>query len=126
MSILVDLTPTEEVRLSDVAYEAGLAPEELVRKLVCDHLPISRQTEQMRRGLAGWQERNQTLTLPFLESYLNVPPRGALFQKWTTDDNLAGCDETSPGHRLSEEYEHLDKGACSIMMMAVISRGFGA
>ncbi len=37
--IALDLTPTEEARLSTAAWQTGLAPAEYVKKLVQEHLP---------------------------------------------------------------------------------------
>ena len=37
--IALDLTPTEEARISTVARQTGLAPADYVKKLVQEHLP---------------------------------------------------------------------------------------
>ena len=37
--IALDLSPTEEARISTVARQTGLAPAEYVKKLVQEHLP---------------------------------------------------------------------------------------
>ncbi len=37
--IALDLTPTEESRISVLARQIGLAPSEYVKKLVTEHLP---------------------------------------------------------------------------------------
>jgi len=37
--IALDLTPTEEARISTIARQIGLAPSEYVKKLVTEHLP---------------------------------------------------------------------------------------
>ncbi len=37
--IALDLTPTEEARISTVARQIGLAPADYIKKLVAEHLP---------------------------------------------------------------------------------------
>ena len=39
MTLLIELTPEQETRLAAVARQAGMAPAELVKKLVEEHLP---------------------------------------------------------------------------------------
>jgi hypothetical protein len=39
MTLTIDLTPTEEAQLTAAAHQAGMAPAELARKLVTEHLP---------------------------------------------------------------------------------------
>ena len=39
MTLIIDLSPAEEVRLRAAAQQEGIAPAELVRKLVREHLP---------------------------------------------------------------------------------------
>ncbi len=64
--ITLDLTPTEEARISTVARQIGLAPAEYVKKLVTEHLPPSEPT------VPTVDEENQALI--------------ALLQSWREED----------------------------------------
>ena len=61
MTLTIELTPTEEARLTAAARQAGLEPAELARKLVAEHLPLV------------------TPVIP-------EDPTLALFAQWDTDD----------------------------------------
>ena len=39
MTLSIDFTPAQEARLAAVARHQGLAPQDVVRKLVIEHLP---------------------------------------------------------------------------------------
>jgi hypothetical protein len=61
MTLTIALTPIEEAQLTAAAHHAGLAPAELARKLVTEHLP--------------------TVTPDIPED-----PTLALFAQWDTED----------------------------------------
>jgi len=56
MTVTIELTPEQESRLTAVARQAGLAPAEVVKKLVEEHLPflapssVLSEPEQARRA----------------------------------------------------------------------------
>lgn len=46
MSLLIDLTPTEQKRIEEAARQKGMEPADYIKELVTDHLPDNaRQTE---------------------------------------------------------------------------------
>lgn len=54
MTLTIELTPEQENRLAAFARQAGLAPDEVVKKLVEEHLPplpspLLPEQEQARR-----------------------------------------------------------------------------
>jgi len=58
MALIIELTPEQEAHLAAVAQQEGLAPNELARKFVIEHLParlpqnettVSAQTPVMKR-----------------------------------------------------------------------------
>ena len=56
MTLIIELTSDQEGRLAAFARQAGLAPAEVVKKLVEEHLPplaspsVTSETEQARRA----------------------------------------------------------------------------
>jgi len=56
MTLIIELTSDQESRLAAFARQAGLAPAEVVKKLVEEHLPplappsVVSETEQARRA----------------------------------------------------------------------------
>jgi hypothetical protein len=77
----IDLTPTEEARLSAVARQTGLTPAELVKRLALGNLPVLPATadEAVDARLSQWQEQDgQTLTPD--------TPTQALFAQWAEED----------------------------------------
>lgn len=66
--IALDLTPTEEARISTVARQTGLAPAEYVKKLVQEHLPPL-PTE----AIPPTDEENAA-TIALLKSWLAAAP----------------------------------------------------
>ena len=86
MSITINLTPAEEERLSYMATQSGLAPEEMARKLVSYHLPSASPIEEMSRRIREWQEQDRTPTLPSTAERPGLTPTSALFQQWAEED----------------------------------------
>ena len=71
MSIVVNLTPIEEARLFNVATQSGIAPEDLVKKLVSELLISNPKTkkEQVLATLHQWQKETQTETGPRISAH---------------------------------------------------------
>lgn len=51
MTLTIDLTPTEEGRLTAIARQAGLAPVEAARRLLSDSLTPERETRERETRL---------------------------------------------------------------------------
>lgn len=79
MTLTIELTPTEEARLTAAARQAGLAPTELARKLVTEHLPL--------------------VAPPLPED-----PTLALFAQWETDDAHMTPEEVAEAQRDYAEF----------------------
>jgi hypothetical protein len=79
MTLIIELTPTEEARLTAAARQAGMAPTELARQLVTAHLPIV---------TAGGPE----------------DPTLALFAQWDADDAQMTPEEVTEAQRDHNEF----------------------
>ena len=64
MSLVINLTPAEEMRLSAAATQSGLAPEAFAEKLVREHLPLVDPTEELVRKLRERQEQDRIHLMP--------------------------------------------------------------
>jgi hypothetical protein len=66
MTLTIELTPTDEARLTAAAQAAGVEPAEVVRKLVTDHLPLLSETktqeDPMLALFAHWSDEDDALT----------------------------------------------------------------
>jgi hypothetical protein len=63
LGILINLTPAEEARLSNAAAQNGLAPEELAKRPISEHLPASAGEGSATLALfAQWAEQDARLT----------------------------------------------------------------
>lgn len=61
MTLAIDLTPTEELRLHAAAHLEGIAPAELVRKLLTEHLPpVPDENVASIALLQSWLEEDAT------------------------------------------------------------------
>ncbi len=65
--IALDLTPTEEARIFQVAHQTGLDPAEYVKKLVKEHLPPAEPT-------APAIDEKKAAAIALLESWLAEAP----------------------------------------------------
>ena len=65
--ITLDLTPTEEARISTVARQIGLAPSEYVKTLVREHLPPVEPTTPVI-------DEKRAAAIALLESWLADAP----------------------------------------------------
>jgi hypothetical protein len=79
MTLIIELTPTEEAQLTAAAHHAGLAPAELARKLVTEHLPAV------------------TRDLP-------ADPTLALFAQWDAEDAQMTPEEVTEAQRDADEF----------------------
>ena len=79
MTLTIELTPTEEAQLTAAARLAGLAPTELARKLVMEHLPAA------------------TPDIP-------EDPTLALFAQWDADDAQMTPEEVAEAQRDYTEF----------------------
>ena len=61
MTLTINLTPAEEVRLCAAAQQEGIAPAELARKLVTEHLPPAHDENAASIALLqSWLEGDAT------------------------------------------------------------------
>lgn len=61
MTLAIDLTPAEELRLRVAAQQKGIAPAELVRKLLTEHLPPAHDENAASIALLqSWLEEDVT------------------------------------------------------------------
>jgi hypothetical protein len=102
MNLIIDLTPSEEAQLSEAAKQTGLAPAELVKKLVKEHLPAihAYAESDLDSNLRKWQEQDGMKLMP------DIPTR-TLFAQWAEEDALMTNDEREAEDRL---WEDLEKG----------------
>ncbi|MGO8670107.1 MAG: hypothetical protein ACLQVD_01880 [Capsulimonadaceae bacterium] len=105
MTITVNFTPAEEASLSHAAMHSGIALEDLVRKIVREHLPDANPLDEMRRRIREWQEQDNTPTPPVSVSRPGLTPTAALFQVWMEEDALRTEDEIAANDRLWEDYK---------------------
>src|SRR5947207_1391707 len=77
----IDLTPTEEARLSAAARKSGLAPAEFVKRLALEHLPNASPSAEtaIDARLRQWQEQDGTTLTPDIST-------GTLFARWAGED----------------------------------------
>src|SRR5437773_2687352 len=81
MSLTIDLDPTDEARLAAAAKQEGLAPAELVRRVLAEHLP------------------------PLAEGAPEEDPTLALFRQWGAEDRKRTPDEVSKENELWERFQ---------------------
>jgi hypothetical protein len=79
MTLTIELTPTEAAQLTAAAHHAGLAPAELARKLVTEHLP------PVTPGIPE-------------------DPTLALFAQWDTEDAQMTPEEVTEAQRDYDEF----------------------
>lgn len=61
MTLTINLTPAEELRLRTAAQQEGIAPAELARKLVAEHLPpVHDENAASIALLQSWLEEDAT------------------------------------------------------------------
>lgn len=100
MSLIIDLTPSEEAQLTEASKKAGLDPAELVKKLVIENLlpgPNSGD-EDLDAKLVNWQEHNGVVLTPDVSTQ-------ALFAKWAEEDAQLTEEECAENERIYTEIE---------------------
>jgi hypothetical protein len=101
MNLSIELTPSEEAKLAAAAKETGLAPAELVKKLVMEHLPAAGTVEDdLDARLRNWQKQDGTKLMPDI-------PTQTLFAQWAEEDAQMTDEEREAEDRL---WEDLEKG----------------
>lgn len=100
MTLIIDLTPSEEAQLSAAARESGLAPAELVKNLVKEHLPVvpAIDEEALDTNLREWQEQDGTKLMPDVSTQ-------ALFAQWAEEDAQLTEEERAENERIYAEIE---------------------
>ena len=102
MNLTIDLSPSEAARLSEAAKLIGLAPAELVKKLVKDHLPAHpvRDGDSLDAKLRKWQDQDGTKLMPDVAAQ-------TLFAQWAEEDAQMTDQEHEAEDRL---WKDLEKG----------------
>jgi hypothetical protein len=96
----IDLTPTEEARLSAAARQTGLSPAELVKRLTFENLPDVPATADatVDARLSQWQEQDGKTLTP------DIPAR-TLFAQWAEEDaHLSDAEREAEDH-LWEDFQ---------------------
>jgi hypothetical protein len=96
----IDLTPTEEARLSAAARQTGLTPAELVKRLAFENLPDVPATadDAVDARLSQWQEQDGKTLTP------EIPTR-TLFAQWAEEDTHMTDAERGAEDHLWEELQ---------------------
>lgn len=100
MSIVINLTPLEEARLSDEATQTGMEASELVTKLLREHLtswPV-KPGDTVRARLREWQLETETDTVHSSSAH-------ELFARWADEDAQKTDEEIATGERIWEDYQ---------------------
>lgn len=100
MSLLLNLTPTEEAQLSVVAMQTGLAPEAFAEKLVREYLPnVSPNDEdELDKKLRWWQEQDGTDLMP-------SRPAAEIFAQWKEEAARMTDEEREAEDRFWEDFQ---------------------
>lgn len=98
MSIVVNLSPSEEARLSDAALRSGLEPEEVVRKLLSEHLPGLGPNDELDNVLSDRQKKDNIKLMPSHTA-------AELFGKWDREASLMTDAEREAEDQLWEDFQ---------------------
>jgi len=100
MSLVIDLSPAEEARLAAAASEIGLAPAELVKKLVDAHFPAGQNTAEaaIENQLGKSQDEEHLQSAPDVITE-------ALFAQWAEEDARMTQAERAENDRIYAEIE---------------------
>ena len=100
MDLIIDLTVSEEAQLCEAATRTGLAPADLVKKLVKEHLsPVPAvDLDDLDAKLLRWQDQTGTKVTPHI-------PTQTLFAQWAAEDALMTDEERADEDRLWEDLE---------------------
>lgn len=97
MSLVIDLTPSEEARISAAAKQIGIAPSEWVKKLVEANLPVTGE-EDLDSKLRHPQEQNGIALMPDASTQ-------SLFAQWAEEDARLTEAERTKNDRIYSEIE---------------------
>ncbi len=81
MSLLIELSPDEQDRLAAAAKEEGLAPAELARRVLTEHLPV------------------------LADDAPDDDPTLALFRQWAAEDVKRTPEEAAKENELWEQFQ---------------------
>jgi len=100
MSIIVNLTPTEEADLSTEAMQSGIATADLVAKLLREHLISDPKTkkQQVLERLHQWQKDTETETGPRVSAH-------ELFSRWDAEAAQLTTAEREAEDQLWEDFQ---------------------
>ena len=100
MTLILDLTASEEAQISAAAKQRGMAPAELVKKLVKEHLPALPTVDEidLDAKLQEWQRETQTELRPMISNQ-------ELLAKWAEEDARMSDEEREAEDRLWDELE---------------------
>ena len=98
----IDLTPSEEARLTAAARKTGLPPAEFVKRLALEHLPEVPTTAEdtVDARLSEWQKQDGIALMP------NLAAR-TLFAQWAEEDSHMTDSEREAEERLWEDFQDL-------------------
>ncbi len=114
MTLHIDLTPEQEARIHAAAHQNGIAPAEVVKRLVEEHLPpLSPDQESapndskahVRALLAQWQAQDSTPRRLPIPTRNGETPTEALFRKWEEEDAAMTEEEHEAADRFWEEFQ---------------------
>lgn len=100
MNLTIDLTPSEVAQLSEATMHSGLAPSELVKKLLNEYMPFGSVTDKddLDAKLHKWQQQDGVKLAPDV-------PTHTLFAQWAEEDARMTEQEREAEDRLWEELE---------------------
>lgn len=104
MTLTIDLTPSEEARIEASARQQGIAPVDVVKMLVNEHLP---SVTPVRALLTKWQQQYGLPPRP--DGKLHSSFR-ELLQQWQDEDSLLTSEEIVEQNRLWDEWNHDHEG----------------
>ena len=102
MNLVIDFNPTEEARLNAAAKSSGIAPAELVKKLVEAHLPVESEPSnddpyvELDAKLQKWRTEDGTRLYPHV-------PAQELFALWAKEAENMTDAEREAEDKLWEE-----------------------
>jgi len=107
MTLTIDLTPNEEARIEASARQYGIAPVDVVKKLVNEHLP---QVTPVRALLTQWQQQYGLPSRPDGKVHSSFQD---LLRQWEEEDSQLTPEEVAAQSRLWDGWQ-LDKEPLAI------------
>lgn len=94
MSLMIELSPSEQARLAAAARREGVAPAELARRLLADHMP------------------------PLADEPLVEDPTLTLFRQWEEEGVARTPEEAARENELWEQFQaNVNETRATLMMM---------